>query len=78
MTIGFTAYAEYGYMGNEMEIDSEYYTIGPNLLLYLTDFQKQFRTLPLPNIKIRNITIEITKPDNVIPYNGNGYIEIIQ
>ena len=55
-------YVEYNPDTGELEVDDLIYKIGECLQKYLSDANEQLNTIPLPQIKLRPIDIEITHP----------------
>ena len=66
-------YIEYHPETKEIEVDDEFYEIHKDLQSYLEKADKLFQTVPLPNIRIKTVTLKITHPGD---YREKGIIEI--
>ena len=55
-------YIEYNPDTGELEVDDLIYEIDECLQKYLSDADEQLNTIPLPQIKLRPIDIEVTHP----------------
>ena len=78
----------YGYDGNEVQIDGEYFTLEPDVQSYLEDIERQIDELPIRQVSVRTETIEIIdakdRPENegLLPsdeaYEHNGLIRFVK
>ncbi|MXV74893.1 hypothetical protein F4Z99_11510 [Candidatus Poribacteria bacterium] len=56
-------YVEYNPDTGEVEVDDKFYEIDRELQDYLNDARKQLHSVPLPQIKLKSIEIQITHPE---------------
>ena len=57
-------YVEYNPETGLVEIDNEIYVVDKFLQEYLDDARRQLETIPLPQIKLGSVDLEITPPEN--------------